>query len=93
MTSKKLLLTLTACFVLLLSITMGVKIEANTSANSKVQSMKTTEWPKKLKQIDDGEFIVNFIEALIDFLPIPNFLETELQEILCGIDEDFDFCW
>ena len=92
MTLKKLLLTLTACLVLLLSITMGVKIEANTSANSKVQSMTTTEWPKKLKQLDDGEFIINLIEAVIDFLPIANFAEEWLQDLLCGIDEDFDFC-
>ena len=92
MTLKKLLLTLTACLVLLLSITMGVKIEANTSANSKVQSMTTTEWPKKLKQLDDGEFIINLIEAVIDFLPIANFVEEWIQDLLCGIDESFDFC-
>ena len=81
------ILGLLACLVVLMSASNAVNIESS----SKAQVLAGTS--KNVKQDDnDNQWIYDLIEGFLSTLAIPEFIMDIIHDVICDIDDGFDFC-
>ena len=80
------ILGLLACLVVLMSASNAVNIESS----SKAQVLASTS--KNVKQDNDNQWIYDLIEGFLSTLAIPEFIMDIIHDVICDIDDGFDFC-